>query len=191
MDLASPKTFRVSQQAGHSERANVSVQILRQEKSHSLGRQLRRMFLLSGRVYLDLQLIWWGPPTTKFSINICRVCFKKKNWNIIALQCCVSFWCAAKWISHTYIYPFSWISFLFRSPQSIELSSLCRYSGFSLVIYFTCRSVCISMSILVSQVIPLPSPPWYQYVCSLRLCLYFCFANKFIYTIFLVPTYLH
>ena len=58
MDLASPKTFRVSQQAGHSERANVSVQILRQEKSHSLGRQLRRMFLLSGRVYLDLQLIW-------------------------------------------------------------------------------------------------------------------------------------
>ena len=44
MDLASPETFRVSQQAGHSERANVSVQILRLEKSHSLGRQLGRMF---------------------------------------------------------------------------------------------------------------------------------------------------
>ena len=34
-----------------------------------------------------------------------------------------------------------------------------------------------------------PLPPWYPYICSLRLCLYFCFANKIIYTIFLDSTY--
>ena len=42
-----------------------------------------------------------------------------------------------------------------------------------------------SMSIPVFESIPSqPSPPaWYPYVCSLRLFLYFCFANKIIYTI--------
>ena len=30
----------------------------------------------------------------------------------------------------------------------------------------------------------LPFPSWYPYICSLCLCLYFCFANKIIYTIF-------
>ena len=29
-----------------------------------------------------------------------------------------------------------------------------------------------------------PHPPWYPYVCSLRLCLYFCFVNKMVYTNF-------
>ena len=37
------------------------------------------------------------------------------------------------------------------------------------------------MSIPISQFIPHPLPPWYPYVCSLHLCLYFCFANKIIY----------
>ena len=32
-------------------------------------------------------------------------------------------------------------------------------------------------------------PPWCPYVCSLHLCLYFCFANRFISTIFLDSTY--
>ena len=31
--------------------------------------------------------------------------------------------------------------------------------------------------------------PWCPYVCSLRLCLYFCLANRFICTIFLGSTY--
>ena len=34
-----------------------------------------------------------------------------------------------------------------------------------------------------------PFPPWYPYVCSLHLCLYFCFTNKFICTIFADSTY--
>ena len=41
------------------------------------------------------------------------------------------------------------------------------------------------MSVPISQSILLSFPPWYPYVCSPHLCLYFCFANKFIYTIFL------
>ena len=42
------------------------------------------------------------------------------------------------------------------------------------------------MSVPVSQSIPSPRPrfPWCPYTCSLCPCLYFCFANKIIYTIF-------
>ena len=34
------------------------------------------------------------------------------------------------------------------------------------------------------------SPFWYPYVCCLHLCLYFCFANRFIFTIFIDSTYI-
>ena len=34
-----------------------------------------------------------------------------------------------------------------------------------------------------------PFPPWCPYVCSQRLCLYFCLANRFICTIFLDAVY--
>jgi len=37
----------------------------------------------------------------------------------------------------------------------------------------------------------LPFLSWYPYICSLCLCLYFCFINKFIFTIFLDSTYLY
>ena len=42
-------------------------------------------------------------------------------WHIVAIQCCVSFRYTAKW-SHkcVYISPLPWISFPFRSPQTIE-----------------------------------------------------------------------
>ena len=43
----------------------------------------------------------------------------------------------------------------------------------------------VYMSIPVSQFNPhTPLPPWRPYVCCLRLCLYFCFVNKIIYTNF-------
>ena len=45
------------------------------------------------------------------------------------------------------------------------------------------------MSIPVSQFIPLPFSSQYSYICSLHFCLYICFANKFIYTIFLDSTH--
>ena len=59
------------------------------------------------------------------------------------------------------------------------------YSSFSLVIYFIHSSV--HMSISISQFIPSP-PPWFPYICSLHLSLYFCFAKKFICIIFLDST---
>ena len=40
------------------------------------------------------------------------------------------------------------------------------------------------MYICQSQFIPPPPSPWYPYICSLRLCLYFCFVNKIVCTNF-------
>ena len=59
----------------------------------------------------------------------------------------------------------------------------------SLVFYFIHRINSVYKSLPIFQFIPSPFPPWYPYVCSLCLCLYFCFANKFICTIFLNSTY--
>ena len=55
--------------------------------------------------------------------------FLSFHWSIVALQCCVSFYCIAKWISCTCTYILSLISFPFRSPQSIEQSSPCYTVG--------------------------------------------------------------
>ena len=43
----------------------------------------------------------------------------------------------------------------------------------------------------ISQFLPLPYP-WYPYMCSLCLCLYFCFVNKIAYSIFFSDSrYMH
>ena len=42
------------------------------------------------------------------------------------------------------------------------------------------------MSVSISQSIPPSLPTWCSLICSLHLCLYFCFANKIIYTIFML-----
>ena len=86
--------------------------------------------------------------------------------------------------------PQFWISFPFRAPRSIEQTSLCHAdSVFALVTCFIYSGVYVSIP--VSRFNP-PSPtPWCPYVCSLYLCLYFCFANRFICTISLDSTYMH
>ena len=66
----------------------------------------------------------------------------------------------------------------FRASQSTELHSMP-----SLVIYFTHSTNSAYMPIPISRFTTLPLPPGYTYVCSLRLCLCFCFVNK-IYTVF-------
>ena len=88
---------------------------------------------------------------------------------------------------HTQPTPF-WISFPFRSPcalsrvpwviQQVLLSYLFYMQ------YKQCRHVNSSFPVHC------PFLPWYPYICSLCLCLYFCFAKKFIYMIFLDFTYM-
>ena len=82
--------------------------------------------------------------------------------NTVALQCCVSFSCAAEWIRHAYTHiPSFWVAFLFRSWQRIEFPVL--YSMFSIVIYLICSINSVYMLIPISQFFPLLFPPWYPY----------------------------
>ena len=54
---------------------------------------------------------------------------KNFYWNIVDLQCCVSFRCSFKWFSCTYMYKYIYSSFYilfhYRLLQNIEYRSLC------------------------------------------------------------------
>ena len=96
---------------------------------------------------------------------------------------------------------FFWTSFTFMSPQSTEQSFLfytvgSHYLSVLYIASIVCVCVCVYIYIYMyvsvpnSQFLPSLFPPQYPYICSLCLCLYFCFANKIIYTVFLDSTYL-
>ena len=57
--------------------------------------------------------------------------------------------------------------------------------------YFIHNISSVYKSTSISQSIPSLPSPLGSHVCSVHLCLYFCFANKVIYTIFLDSTYMH
>ena len=72
------------------------------------------------------------------------------QWSIVALRCCVSFCCWAKWISYTYtIYPLFWIPSHLGYHKALSRVPCAIYSMFSLVIYFihsikfVCMYICI------------------------------------------------
>ena len=111
------------------------------------------------------------------------------NWCIVDLYCCVSFSYTAKWIRHTYTYP-CFFEFPLHSGHTEQwLEFLVLYSRFfiSLSVLYLVVYICQSQSPNSFQP---PFPPWYLYICSLHLCLYFCFANKIIFNIFLESTYM-
>ena len=87
---------------------------------------------------------------------------------------------------HIHISPLFWISFPFRSPQSIEQSSLCYKQVLISYLFYTQQCICQSQS--PNHPTP-PYPPWCPYICSLHLCLYVCFADMLICIIFLDSIY--
>ena len=109
-------------------------------------------------------------------------------WNIIALQCCVSFCHITAWITYMYAYIPSLLSF--HPPPHPTLGhrralswAPSAHSSFLLTVYVTHGGV--YMSAPLSPSVP-PSPsPVVSTVCSLCLHLYFCPTNRFICNIFL------
>ena len=95
-------------------------------------------------------------------------------------------------VSQLYIYIdllfFGFPSHLVTTEHWVEFPVL--FSRFSLVIYFIHSINSVYTSIPVSQFIPPTTFPLDQYVCFLHLHLYFCFANKIIYAIFVDSIYM-
>ena len=122
----------------------------------------------------------------KFKINF--------YWSIVALQCCVSFCWITMCISYMYIHPlFSGLPShlghhraFSRVLCAIQKVPCFIHSVNSVYMYVHMYTVCQTQSGNSSH---RPFPSCYPYICSLCLCLYFCFANEFTCMIFLNSTY--
>ena len=103
-------------------------------------------------------------------------------WSIVGFQCCAGLCYPGKYISYMCTYsPSFWgvLPTLLTPEHRGEPPKL--YSRFSLLTCSIHSRVC--MSIPISQLIGPLGPLWCSYLSFLCLCLYFCFANKIIYTI--------
>ena len=99
--------------------------------------------------------------------------------NIVVLQCCVSVVQQSESAMHPFFFGFPSHIGHHRALSRVP----CALQKVLISYLFIHNSVYLSISI--SQfIIPFPVPSWYPHVCSLCLCLYFCFADKFTYTIF-------
>ena len=84
--------------------------------------------------------------------------FLNFDWNMLALQCCVSFYCTAEWISFMYtcVPSFSFISHLdhYRALRRVPV----LYSRFSLVICFLHKLSSLCQSQSPNSLHPIPFP---------------------------------
>ena len=110
---------------------------------------------------------WWtGRPGVLPSVGSQRTGYDWVTELKVDLQCCVTFCYTAKWISCMCTCIFSFFKFPSRLGHlralSRAFSVLCC---FSLIIYFICSG--LYLSIPISYFMPLPhSPPWYLYLWS-------------------------
>ena len=94
-------------------------------------------------------------------------------------------------IIYIHIISFHW-DFLPNQVTRVHLIEfLVLYSMFSWVICSKHSINSIHASIPIFHSLPPPHSPWYPNIWTLCLCLYFCFANKIIYTIFTDSIYIY
>ena len=111
-------------------------------------------------------------------------------FSIVALQCRVSFHYTAKGISAMFTCISSFFNFLpsqLTTEHWVELPVI--HSRFTNYLFHKCYKQCIHANVNPPINPTYSFPPWYLYICSLHLCLYFLFADKIIYTTFLDFTY--
>ena len=117
-------------------------------------------------------------------------------WSIIALQCCISFYCTAKLIRpYIYIHPLTF-GLPSYSGHPSALSTVHCAVRYVLIIYFICNinmCQCVHVSILISQFLP-PFPSLPRTPCpnvhSVCLCFCSCSGNRLICIIFLDSIYM-
>ena len=79
------------------------------------------------------------------------------NWSIIALQCCVRFWCTTVWIRSMYTCSPSLWSLRPKSPSTRYVITVRRaghpvlYSSFPLAMFYTQQCICVSAALSIHK----------------------------------------
>ena len=97
-----------------------------------LGRSFKHIMCLTDHVQLQECPPWalWGSLSSTIFMFLISIWIFKVNFCRVALQCCATFHCAAKWSATCgQASSLLWIPFPLRSPQSTESCSLSCAAG--------------------------------------------------------------